>query len=55
MSIYHALINTLSTHIIQYLGEWGGECGKQVGSMNEESQVSGCYSITFIYTNQETV
>ena len=23
--------------------------------MNEESQVSGCYNITFIYTNQETV
>ncbi len=25
------------------------------GSMNEESQVRGCYNITFIYTNQETV
>ena len=23
--------------------------------MNEESQVSGCYNITFIYTNQEAV
>ena len=23
--------------------------------MNEESQVRGCYDITFIYTNQETV
>ena len=23
--------------------------------MNEESQVSGCYNITFNYTNQETV
>ena len=23
--------------------------------MNEESQVRGCYNITFIYTNQETV
>ena len=25
------------------------------GSMNEESQVRGCYNITFMYTNQETV
>ena len=23
--------------------------------MNEESQVRGCYNITFIYMNQETV
>jgi len=23
--------------------------------MNEESQVGGCYNITFYYTNQETV
>ena len=31
--------------------------GKQVGSMDEESQVRGCYKITFICTptNQETV
>ena len=31
--------------------------GKQVGSMDEESQVRGCYNITFICTptNQETV
>ena len=29
--------------------------GKQVGSMNEESQVRGCYNITFICTKQETV
>ena len=27
----------------------------QVGSMNKESQVRGCYNITCIYTNQETV
>ena len=32
-----------------------GEWGKQVGSMNVESQVRGCYNISFIYTNQETV
>ena len=38
-----------------YVGEWGGEWGKQVGCMNEESQVRGCYNITFICTNQETV
>ena len=36
-------------------GERDGEWGKQVGSMNEESQVSGCCNITFNYTNQETV
>ena len=35
--------------------EWGGEWGKQVDSMNEESQVRGCYNITFNYTNQEAV
>ena len=31
--------------------------GKQVGSMDEESQVRGCYNITFICApaNQETV
>ena len=41
---------------IYYVGErGGGGGGKQVGSMNEESQVSSCYNITFIYTNQETV
>ena len=35
---------------------WGVE-GKQVGSMDEEPQVRGCYNITFICTptNQETV
>ena len=41
------------------VAEWGGEdYGKQVGSMNEEPQVRGCYNITFICTtptNQETV
>ena len=37
------------------VGEWGGEWGKQVGNMDEESQVRGCYNITFICTNQETV
>ena len=37
--------------IFTHVGEWG----KQVGSMNEESQVRGCYNITFNYINQETV
>ena len=40
------------------VGEWGwGVEGKQVGSMDEELQVRGCYNITFICTptNQETV
>ena len=40
------------------VGEWGwGVEGKQVGSMDEEPQVRGCYNITFICTptNQETV
>ena len=34
-----------------------GSRGKQVGSMDEEPQVRGCYNITFICTptNQETV
>ena len=55
-----ALINVSFelTSNIQCVGEWGGELrGKQVGSMNEESQVRGCYNITFVRTptNQETV
>ena len=34
-----------------FVGEWGwGVEGKQVGSMDEESQVRGCYNITFICT-----
>ena len=34
---------------IACVGEWGwGVEGKQVGSMNEEPQVRGCYNITFI-------
>ena len=40
------------------VGEWGwGVEGKQVGSMDEESRVRGCYNVTFICTptNQETV
>ena len=44
--------------LIFIVGEWGwGVEGKQVGSMDEESQVRGCYNITFICTptNQETV
>ena len=51
------LINHHSVYIL-YVGEWGwGVEGKQVGSMDEESQVRGCYNITFICTptNQETV
>ena len=39
-----------------YIGERGGMAwGKQDGSMNEESQIRGCYNITFMYTKQETV
>ena len=34
-----------------FVREWGwGVEGKQVGSMDEESQVRGCYNITFICT-----
>ena len=42
-------------HSVRGVG-WGVE-GKQVGSMDEEPQVRGCYNITFICTptNQETV
>ena len=33
------------------VGEWGwGVEGKQVGSMDEEQRVRGCYNITFICT-----
>ena len=39
----------------QLVGEWDGEWGKQVGSMNEESKVRCCYNITFICTHQENV
>ena len=38
-----------------FVGEPGGKLGKQVGSMNEASQVRGCYSKTFIYTSWEMV
>ena len=38
-----------------FVGERGGEWGKQVGSMNKKSQVRSCCNITFIYTNQKTV
>ena len=47
-----------SWHLHYTCREWGwGVEGKQVGSMDEESQVRGCYKITFICTptNQETV
>ena len=46
---------SISLSIYIFVGEWGWEWGKQVGSMNEESQVRGCCNITFICTNQETV
>ena len=36
--------------IIFTVGEWVVSRGKQVGSMNEESQVRVCYNITFIGT-----
>ncbi len=44
--------------LVLCVGVWGwGVEGKQVGSMDEEPQVRGCYNITFICTpvNQETV
>ena len=49
------LLLTSRAYLCRGVG-WGVE-GKQVGSMNEESQVRGCYNITFICTptNQETV
>ena len=53
-------VGTLSTlqSCKNSVGEWRwGVEGKQVGSMDEESQVRGCYNIAFICTptNQETV
>ncbi len=59
--VYKQIRTTKSQpHNVQNInvGEWGwGVKGKQVGSMDEESQVRGCYNITFICTptNQETV
>ena len=39
-----------------FVGERVGELREAgFGSMNEESQVRGCYNVTFIHTNQETV
>ena len=38
--------------VVLCVGEWGwGVEGKQVGSMDEESQVRGCYNF-YLYTNQ---
>ena len=48
----------ITRSVIVIVGEWGwGVEGKQVGSVDEESQVRGCYNITFICTptNQESV
>ena len=52
---FEARILVARSYIVGEQG-WGVE-GKQVGSMNEELQVRGCYNITFICTptNQETV
>ena len=51
-------LSSFTCQSVACVGEWGwGVEGKQVGSMDEESQVRGCYNITFICTptNQETV
>ena len=52
------LVDSFETLVKSCVGErgWGVE-GKQVGSMDEEPEVRGCYNITFICTptNQETV
>ena len=47
-------LNKVYLHVGEWV--WGVE-GKQVGSMDEEPKVRGCYNITFICTptNQETV
>ena len=60
LSIYYCYYYCLLLRLLLLLlvGEWGwGVEGKQVGSMDEEPQVRGCYNITFICTptNQETV
>ena len=53
--IFNAVPSPHPSHLF-FLYVWGVE-GKQVGSMDEEPQVGGCYNITFICTptNQETV
>ena len=60
LAMSHMDLSNLNSGEYMYaiVGEWGwGVEGKQVGSMDEESQVRGCYNITFICTptNQETV
>ena len=64
MGLHHVALDCNGTFISEAVGaiwrsadvgERGGEWGKQVGSMNEESQGRGCYNITFICTKQETV
>ena len=65
--INHSDLTDRTGHWIenQCLKKWNTKCrrvgmgswGKQVGSMDEEPQVRGCYNITFICTptNQETL
>ena len=42
-------VNTVSVHQF-YIGEWGGK-GEQVGSMNKEPQVRGCYKAKSYHEN----
>ena len=55
----HKDIGYMDIYICVCVGEWGGELrgSRLEARMNEESQVRGCYNITFICTptNQETV
>ena len=56
LSVRHILY--VSSGVWNYVeGSAVGNCGMQVGSMDKEPQVRGCYNITFICTptNQETV
>ena len=51
-----AAFTTGYAHLMRRGVEWGVEGSGLEMSMDEESQVRGCYNITFyLYTNQETV
>ena len=46
--------NKIKINMYIYVGERVGEL-REAGWKHEESQVRGCYNMTFISTNQETV
>ena len=54
MDIYIYIFVYIYIYMYVCVGEWGwGVEGKQVGSMDEESQVRGCYNTT-LFVHQPT-